>query len=92
MRNGEEIKKIIVGKANADTRIRAVLLNGSRANSKVEPDRFQDYDIVYLVNQLESFTNDHAWTAIFGEKLIWQLPDEMELYKDGPEKSSTFII
>jgi len=77
MRSSKEIKKIILDKANSDNRIRAVLLNGSRANSKVEPDQFQDFDIVYMVNQIDTFTADHRWTSIFGEKLLWQLPDEM---------------
>jgi len=77
-RNAEEIKKIILEKAQADDRIRAVLLNGSRANTKLKPDSLQDFDIVYLVDDLESFVSDHHWTSIFGEKLVWQLPDEMQ--------------
>ena len=77
MRSEVEIKKIIIDKAIADERIRAVLLNGSRANSKIPPDKYQDFDIVYLVDELASFTADHNWTNIFGEKIVWQLPDEM---------------
>lgn len=77
MRNETEIKNLIVGFAKQDDRIRAVLLNGSRANAKIKPDRFQDFDIVFLVDNVESFTNDHSWINIFGEKIIFQLPDEM---------------
>lgn len=87
MRTYDEIKKIILDTAYADNKIRAVLLNGSRANSKLQPDRFQDYDITYIVNQTESFIDDHHWTSVFGDKLIWQLPDEMDLY-DGEQKKS----
>ena len=76
--NAEEIKKTILEKAQADDRIRAVLLNGSRANTRLKPDPLQDFDIIYLVNDLESFISDHHWISIFGEKLVWQLPDEMQ--------------
>lgn len=77
MRSEEEIKKIIIDKAIADKRIRAVLLNGSRANCKIPPDKYQDFDIVYIVEELASFTSDHNWINIFGEKITWQLPGEM---------------
>ena len=90
MRSGDEIKKIILDKANGDIRIRAVLLNGSRANYKVQPDRFQDFDVVFIVEQLEAFISDHAWISLFGEKLIWQLPNEMTTGNDGTNKSCSF--
>ena len=90
MRTEDEIKKIILDTAFADNRIRAVLLNGSRANSKLQPDRLQDYDITYVVNQTESFTIDHRWTSVFGDKLIWQLPDEMGLFEEEQKKTFSF--
>lgn len=62
-----------------DSRIRAILLQGSRANKKVLPDPLQDYDIVLIVNQMESFLMDPTWTSIFGDRIIWQLPDEMDI-------------
>jgi len=77
MRSEAEIKNLILDIAKQDNRIRAVLLNGSRANSNIKPDRFQDFDIVFIVDNLESFTTDHSWTNVFGEKIIFQLPDEM---------------
>jgi aminoglycoside 6-adenylyltransferase len=77
MRSEAEIKNLILHFATQDNRIRAVLLNGSRANSNIKPDRFQDFDIVFVVENLESFTTDHSWTNVFGEKIIFQLPDEM---------------
>ena len=77
MRSAAEIKKLIIDTANKDERIRAVLLNGSRANPKIQPDPYQDFDIVYVVNQLQTFTYDHNWVDVFGERIIMQLPDEM---------------
>ena len=79
MRTAAEIEKLIIDKAISDSRIRAVLLNGSRANPNVVTDKFQDFDVVYVVTDVESFISDHNWINIFGEILIRQLPDEMEL-------------
>ncbi|HEX3767302.1 MAG TPA: aminoglycoside 6-adenylyltransferase, partial [Puia sp.] len=90
MRNPDEIKSIIVDKAKTDGRIRAVLLNGSRANQKLTPDALQDFDIVYIVLQIDTFIADNNWTSIFGEKVIWQLPDEMELSDSDEKKSHSF--
>lgn len=75
MRNEAQIKKLILDTAINDERVRSVLLNGSRANAKINPDVYQDYDIVFIVSNFYSFTDNHSWTDIFGEKLIWQLPD-----------------
>lgn len=46
MRSQEEMFRLILETAQADERIRAAFLNGSRANPKVEPDRYRDYDVV----------------------------------------------
>ena len=92
MRSPEEIKKLIIDVARNDERIRAVLLNGSRANSKISPDQYQDFDIVYVVDGIESFISDKAWTNVFGDKLIWQLPDEMVVGKKESEGSSQFSV
>ena len=86
MRSGDEIKKLIVDIAKSDNRIKAVLLNGSRTNSKVLTDKYQDFDIVYIVNDLESFVSDHRWTNILGDKIIWQLPDEMTFEEDDKDE------
>lgn len=72
-------KNLVLSFARSDGRVRAVLLNGSRANPKFEADHFQDFDILLVVENLESFTADHAWTNIFGKKIISQMPDEMDL-------------
>jgi len=77
MRSAAEIQQLIIDIAKKDERIRAVLLNGSRSNSNISADPYQDFDIVYIVNQLPTFTNDHNWVQVFGERIIMQLPDEM---------------
>jgi aminoglycoside 6-adenylyltransferase len=92
MRSSEEIKRLIIDVAKNDDRIRAILLNGSRANEKISPDKYQDFDVVYIVNDLGSLIADKNWTTIFGEKLIWQLPDEMVVGKKDPGKGVSFAL
>lgn len=76
MRNEKEIMDLIINIAEKDDRIRAVYMNGSRTNPNVEKDIHQDYDVVYVVKETESFINDKNWISIFGEIAILQLPDE----------------
>lgn len=92
MRTSEEIKKLIIDIATNDERVRAVLLNGSRANSKISPDMYQDFDVVYVVDKIENFISDKSWTNVFGDKLIWQLPDEMVVGEKSPENTGRFSL
>ncbi|HXS54474.1 MAG TPA: aminoglycoside 6-adenylyltransferase [Hanamia sp.] len=77
MRRDEEMIAQILHVAKADNRIRAVLLTGSRADPTIIKDRFQDFDIIYIVTRLDTFIKDRHWIDLFGERLIVQLPDEM---------------
>ena len=77
MRSETEMMDLILATARDDERIRAVILNGSRVNPNIEPDRFQDYDLVYIVTEMETFLSDAAWIDRFGEMMILQTPDRM---------------
>jgi aminoglycoside 6-adenylyltransferase len=89
MRSADEIQKLIIDTAKSDERVRAVLLNGSRANPKIQPDQFQDFDLVLIVSNFDSFISDRSWTNFLGEKLICQLPDEMSLGEDDKDNDET---
>ena len=78
MRSEKEILDLIIKVAKEDDRVRAVILNGSRANPLALRDRFQDFDVVYLVSDVQSFKKDPTWIDVFGERMILQLPDDME--------------
>jgi aminoglycoside 6-adenylyltransferase len=78
VRSAQEILELIVGMAESDDRIRAVIMNGSRANPNARPDIFQDFDIVYVVTDVHSFVNDPTWIGRFGELMILQMPEAME--------------
>ena len=77
MRSEAEMLGLILSTAREDERIRAVILNGSRANPNAPADMFRDYDIVYVVTEVSSFTADPGWIDRFGERAILQEPDDM---------------
>lgn len=76
MRTEKEIYDIILDTAQKDNRIKAVYMNGSRTNLNAPKDIFQDYDIVYVVEETESFIEDKEWIQQFGEIMYMQYPDE----------------
>jgi aminoglycoside 6-adenylyltransferase len=82
MRTEKEMFQLILNIAQNDPRIRAVYMNGSRTNFNVPKDIYQDYDIVYVVDKLETFTGDHSWIDIFGNRLMLQMPEAMR-YPSG---------
>lgn len=59
--------------------VRAVVLQGSRANPNVPADDWQDFDIVFLVNDPEPLIADQHWIEQFGERIIMQMPESMDL-------------
>ena len=74
MRSSEEMMNLILEKATLDPRIRAVTLEGSRANKNAVHDQYSDFDICYIVEDIREFTRDHTWISYFGDILIVQCP------------------
>ena len=78
MRTEQEMIELILSVANADERIRAVSMEGSRANPAIQKDKHQDYDISYYIEDITPFYNNPAWAIEkFGEPLIMQMPEAM---------------
>jgi aminoglycoside 6-adenylyltransferase len=92
MRSDTEILKLITDLTVSDDRVRAVLMNGSRVNPAVVPDEYQDFDIVFIVSSLNTFTDDDNWINVFGEILISQLPDEMFSNAGDPDGFAYLMI
>ncbi len=88
--NDRNIKNKILFFAKRDDRVRAVLLNGSRANPRIKPDQYQDFDLLFIVTDIESFIADKDWTSFIGKVLIQQLPDQMLLGNDPDQDRITF--
>ncbi|MEH7353623.1 aminoglycoside 6-adenylyltransferase [Neobacillus drentensis] len=79
MRTEKEMMDIILNTAKNDERIRAVLMTGSCVNPNAKKDIFQDYDIAYIVKDIESFTENHHWVDRFGERIMMQMPEDKVL-------------
>ena len=57
----------------ADTlEVEAIALSGSRTNPQATKDEFQDYDVVYIVENLNDLLSDLSWLDQFGMRLIEQ--------------------
>lgn len=76
MRDETTMYQLFMDIANADDRILAVYMNGSRTNPNVPKDIFQDYDIVFVVKETKLFIEDKSWICKFGNILYMQYPDE----------------
>ncbi|MBN2045065.1 MAG: aminoglycoside 6-adenylyltransferase [Anaerolineales bacterium] len=77
MRTEKEMFELILRYARENEDVRAVILNGSRANPNAKKDPFQDYDIVYLVTQMAPYKRNMEIVRYFGDILILQTPDDM---------------
>ena len=91
MRSEKEVYDIVLNFAKTDKRIRMVTLEGSRTNTNIPPDDFQDFDITFFVTDMDSFTSDDKWLDIFGERLILQKPEDMELFP-AVEKGFSYLM
>lgn len=92
MRSEQEMLELIVSTAKNDERIRAVIMNGSRANPNAPRDIMQDFDIVYIVTDVASFKKDHGWINRFGEMMIMQLPDDMQDPPPGDDDGFAYLM
>ncbi|WP_445278193.1 aminoglycoside 6-adenylyltransferase [Streptococcus sp. KHUD_013] len=71
MRTDTEMMNLIL--QIADTlEVEAIALSGSRTNPQASKDEFQDYDVVYIVDDLKDLLSDLSWLDQFGMRLIEQ--------------------
>ena len=71
MRTETEILNLLLQVAKT-LKVEAVALSGSRAEGQAPKDEFQDYDVVYVVDDLDNLTSDLAWLDQFGTRIIEQ--------------------
>ena len=71
MRTEPEMFDVILQIAKA-LQVDAVAMSGSRTNPNAPKDEFQDYDVVYVVDDLDNLTNDLSWLDRFGKRIIEQ--------------------
>ncbi|WP_058829094.1 aminoglycoside 6-adenylyltransferase [Paenibacillus polymyxa] len=92
MRSEPEMMNMLVKFAMNDKRIRLVTMEGSRTNFNVPPDSFQDYDISYFVTNMDSFKESDQWLNVFGDRLMMQKPEDMELFPSELGNWFSYII
>ena len=83
MRTEQQVLAQILAFAHAQEDIRAVVLNGSRANPTVRRDLFCDYDVVCYAANPRRFVEDQRWIALFGDLIMLQ---QNEFLSHGAEK------
>ena len=71
MRTDTEMMNLIVQIAES-LQVEAVALSGSRTSPHPLKDEFQDYDVVYIVENLEDLVSDLSWMDQFGKRIIEQ--------------------
>ena len=81
MRTEAEMFDVIL-KIAETLQVEAVAMSGSRTNQKASKDEFQDYDVVYVVENLDELIIDLSWLDQFGKRIIEQhvLLDHRRLY------------
>lgn len=71
MRTETEMLDVILKTAET-LQVAAVAMSGSRTNSQAPQDEFQDYDVVYVVENLDELITDLSWIDQFGKRIIEQ--------------------
>lgn len=71
MRTDTEMMNLILQIAES-LQVEAVALSGSRTSPHPLKDEFQDYDVVYIVDNLEDLISDLSWLDRYGNRLIEQ--------------------
>ncbi|RSI61968.1 Aminoglycoside 6-adenylyltransferase [Streptococcus oralis] len=62
----------LISQTAKSIQVEAVAMSGSRTNPKAPKDEFQDYDVVYVVDDLDNLTSDLSWLDQFGTRIIEQ--------------------
>ena len=71
MRTEAEMLDVILQTAKT-LQVKAVAMSGSRTDTKASKDEFQDYDVVYVVENLDELSTDLSWLDQFGKRIIEQ--------------------
>lgn len=71
MRTEPEILDLIFQTAKT-LQVEAVAMSGSRTDTKTPKDEFQDYDVVYVVDNLDELITDLSWLGQFDKRIIEQ--------------------
>ena len=71
MRTETEMFDVILQTAKV-LQVEAIAMSGSRTEDQAPKDEFQDYDVVYIVEDLDGLMADLSWLDQFGTRIIEQ--------------------
>lgn len=71
MRTETEMLDVILHTAET-LQVKSVAMSGSRTDTKAPKDEFQDYDVVYVVDDLDNLMSDLSWLNQFGTRIAEQ--------------------
>lgn len=91
MRSEKEMYQLIDEVAK-EIHVKAIAMSGSRVNCHIPKDQYQDYDVVYIVEDKERLLKNRQWLERFGPQLIMQTPEEMQLFPAGMGERFTFLM
>ena len=89
MRNEAEMLAVIL-QVGQKIGVQAIAISGSRREPNAISDRFQDYDIVYIVDNMQELIAEPSWLEEFGQIMIMQTPESSVLSQ--PSFGRTFYI
>ena len=94
MRSEKTLYDLILSFARHNDAIRAVWINGSRANPNAPKDILQDFDIVYAVTDIGPFRKNPGWIARFGKPLMVLEPDSQmpDAASARPDEKYTWLM
>ncbi len=72
--------------------VRLVEMNGSRVNPCIEPDDFQDFDIVFYVSDFVAFLKELSWLESLGPVLLKQTSDDQDEPIIGAENAYITMV
>lgn len=94
MRSEKTLYDLILSFARHNDAIRAVWMNGSRANPNAPKGILQDFDIVYAVTDIGPFRKNPGWIARFGKPLMVLEPDSQmpDAASARPDEKYTWLM
>lgn len=75
MRSEKEVLDAVIRFAQRDKNVKAVILNGSRANPNAPRDFMMDYDVAFYVEELaltKEYIKNQCWIKEFGDLVVMQ--------------------
>jgi len=85
--------ELILNVAKEDPDIRAVLMSGSRANKDCPVDKYQDFDIVYFVKDVQPYWDNMSWIEEkFGKPILVQKPESIELIPPDRDGNYAYLM